>query len=206
MTNVIKAFILILCGSLAFNQQAQAQKNIEVGLQAGAHVNNLLSSRNLFSPRLGIQAGAFLRLNTSKLFGLQTGVLYSQQSTSIANTTPDPNIIMHYLKIPLLANFTFNEKIRTGVGLETGFLAHEYGLGMSQAINRFSLGARLEIAWKPIKQLEVMLYATSDLNVATEVSWFEFANMPDPQSTYPYRNVLVGLGVTYSFIYNIRPN
>lgn len=97
-----------------------------------------------YQAQFGGQVGAFVRINISELFSMQSGLTYSYQGVGFVDSLQAPPFQMHYLKIPILANLTFDQKVRVGLGLEAGVMVESNTVPFF--LNNFSLGVRLEVA------------------------------------------------------------
>ncbi|MFC6221636.1 porin family protein [Hymenobacter artigasi] len=80
---------------------AQAQRNVSLGLKAGATYSSFVGKQaNNEEGRFGFQAGGFANIGLSRMFAFQPEIIYSQKGTKYKDIT-DYSTRLNYLDVPL---------------------------------------------------------------------------------------------------------
>lgn len=113
---------ILLLGVVLFLVKATfAQRGVNFGLKGGLNFSNLKDdSRNTDSRTLW-HAGALAHIHVSKRFAIQPELVYSAQGAQYAN---DVNLNLHYVNIPVLAQYMFGDGFRLQTGPQLGILAN----------------------------------------------------------------------------------
>jgi len=123
--------ILVITAAVAGFLTASAQSHhdrysthAEFGVKAGLNIANL-HVQNTGSPdaKLGFNAGGLAHIHLSKHFALQPEIMYSGQGAkqTVANTDYKTNL--HYINVPVLAQFMVDDGFRIETGPQLGILA-----------------------------------------------------------------------------------
>lgn len=135
-------FALLLAFAPAVGMQSQTR--LSVTPRVGMNISDFSDDNGEYeSPRVGFTAGVELE-RYGRLFGLSAGLMYSQQGAAdgmdaltqwryISIKETDHGVTMHYLQVPVMANFHVWKGLVVKVGVEMGYLLdarmslHEYG-------------------------------------------------------------------------------
>jgi len=96
----------------------------EFGLKAGLNIANL-HVQNASSPdaKLGFNAGGLAHIHLSKHFAVQPEIMYSNQGAKETISNTDYKVNLHYINIPVLAQFMVDDGFRIETGPQLGVLA-----------------------------------------------------------------------------------
>lgn len=133
-----KYWILTTFFIATFTHGQSQTRSIEYGFAAGININSASGSavnKTYNEPLLGFNVGGHVKLNTSKRFGIKAILRYEQHGWAyrsltfedITGTTLSKGDVlfkMNYLNLPLLAEYSFGNKLKftLGGGLFVGFL------------------------------------------------------------------------------------
>lgn len=91
--------ISLMC---SINESQAADRKFGYGLKIGLNVADYTNSRG--TPRYGLYGGAFVDYNFHRLFGMETGLFYSQQGSNSVSESGYIGFTQHkfdYLSIPI---------------------------------------------------------------------------------------------------------
>lgn len=119
-----KNFVFVLTGILFLSSAANAQQHVRWGVKAGANFAtvNTESSAPDWGSRTGLHAGLLAHIHLNNHWAIQPELVYSLQGSKnkVGNETQINNL--HYLNVPLLAQYMFNNGLRLQTGPQIGFL------------------------------------------------------------------------------------
>lgn len=127
----MKQFLLTLILFSCFTLTSSAQ--FKLGVKAGANFADIKATEEIealtdnSSITTHFHAGLSTHQQISQRFSVSADLLYSvkgfQNSIDfVAANDPSAKLALHYLSIPLMFNYSPNEKIHFGAGLEAGYL------------------------------------------------------------------------------------
>lgn len=117
MTIMKKLFFCFL--SLTLGTALFAQTQPKFGLKAGLNIANTSNTETGESgTKLGAHAGALAHIHLAPSFSLQPELMYSNQGGEFNGV----KVNLHYLNIPLLVQYNFNNGFRLQTGPQAGFL------------------------------------------------------------------------------------
>ncbi|SDY90299.1 porin family protein [Hymenobacter psychrophilus] len=97
-----KLFIsLLMTGATAgLSGTAVAQRNVSLGLKAGASLSNLVGKdAKPYQDIVGFQAGGFANIGFTRLFAFQPEIIYSRKGAKLE--TPDLTTRLDYVDVPM---------------------------------------------------------------------------------------------------------
>jgi hypothetical protein len=96
----------------------------EFGLKAGLNIANL-HVQNSSSPdaKAGFNAGALAHIHLTKHFAVQPEIMYSNQGAKQTVSNSDYKVNLHYINVPVLAQFMVDDGFRIETGPQLGILA-----------------------------------------------------------------------------------
>lgn len=113
MKKIIVSGFLLLAGLSVFAQDPK------FGAKAGlniARTNNTLNGKSDF--KAGLNAGFLAHIHLTPAFSLQPELVYSNQGGKVGNV----NLSLHYINVPLLLQYNFDNGFRIQGGPQVGFL------------------------------------------------------------------------------------
>ncbi|MEO5590900.1 MAG: porin family protein, partial [Chitinophagaceae bacterium] len=96
----------------------------EFGIKAGLNIANL-HVQNASSPdaKLGFNAGGLAHIHVTKHFAVQPEIMYSSQGAKQTVSNTDYKVNLHYINVPVLAQFMVDDGFRIETGPQLGVLA-----------------------------------------------------------------------------------
>lgn len=181
----------LLTFALFIGSFCHAKAQLRLGAEAGATISSIVSipATTLYTPRVGVRAGAFLENDFTSFFALRTGVFYSLKGgKAITNDLSFWNL--HCLTIPLVATFSPIKPLRLGIGLETSFFVANNNMFMQTP--PVALGARAEVAWQINNLFRLIGHFTYDFTSILEIYYVDGNGYPVNNSQPTPYNCLEG--------------
>jgi hypothetical protein len=114
--------LLLLFFAIITLATVEAQKG-HLGFKAGLNISNLqYKDGDATDFKAGLLAGLLTHIHVTKKFAIQPEVVYSQQGgiSQIGNIEHKTNL--HYVNVPVLAQYMFGKGFRLEAGPQVGFL------------------------------------------------------------------------------------
>lgn len=111
-----------MIAALAMSTPAFAQ-HVNVGIKGGLNVYNVSNDENdNADPRIGLHAGLLGHIHLSDQFALQPELVYSAQGSQFTVGGSDFKLNLHYVNVPLLLQYMFDNGFRIEAGPQLGLL------------------------------------------------------------------------------------
>lgn len=119
----MKLFITTVIAIFVFVGVATAQ-NANVGIKGGLNVYTLENSDNSNAdPKLSFHLGLLGHIHIASQFALQPELNYSLQGSKYTIAGKEVKVSLHYINVPVLLQFMFDNGFRLQAGPQLGFLA-----------------------------------------------------------------------------------
>jgi len=122
----MKMKLFFLAGGMFFlTAVSTAQHGVRWGVKAGANFAtvNTESSAPDWGSRIGVHAGLLAHIHLSKNWALQPELVYSLQGSKNTVGSVKQTNNLHYVNVPVLVQYMFNNGFRLQTGPQIGFLA-----------------------------------------------------------------------------------
>ncbi len=192
---------------------------LSIGLRAGVNVSNIhINEPSDFNEeidgnyhyRTGVDLGINATWQTSEHFRVQSGLIYSRKGTSI-DISPDSNepnnkFDLHYLAIPLVAQYKILGPLWLSGGMEARYLLSAIGkypmdeVTITDIWTRADLGLNAGITWQVAANLQLNIeYQYGLVNVGKKTTYTD--SNGDPLSKQPKTtNRSIALTLGYAFL------
>lgn len=179
-----------------------AQHLPKLGIKAGLNLANLVNNNGLedlrkFKP--GVHAGLLAHIHTSnKNFAIQPEVVYSLQGTQLGRIggSSEQNINLHYINVPILLQYMFDNGFRLETGPQVGALisAKSKSDNFSDDINDEFKGGDFSWAFG----VGYLTDAGIGLDARYNLGISNINDLPSPNNGI-LRNSVIQLGLFYMF-------
>jgi len=109
---------LVLCVIYANSQTGRTH----FGIKAGVNLSNLKSPNTDYDSKAGLHAGLLAHIHVANHFAVQPELVYSNQGTEYRNANDIYRTTLHYVNIPVLAQYMTGSGFRLQTGPQLGFL------------------------------------------------------------------------------------
>lgn len=141
---------------------AQNMEGFSWGTKLGFNISNL--SNTIGNAKLGFTGGVFGEYQFPSRFSVTGDLLYSREGSRIRNNSDNKRISkLHYLNIPILANYYVIDGLAVKAGLQPGIL----------------LGSRIKIKENGVVRNGSSNYKTMDISMPIGISY-------EPSFTYNF--------------------
>jgi len=186
--------LFLSCFALLLLQVATAQ-DVHVGLKAGLNAAMLRHDDN-FETELkpGFHAGWLAHIHLLKDLALQPELFYSAQGGKTISNNLEINTNLHYLNLPVLVQYMFNNGFRIQAGPQVGFL-----LKAQQEVNDDTESNIIQNYRTTDFSLPVGISYVSDSGFGIDLRWaFGLSNINDIGNRKPEVQNSVGqIGLFY---------
>lgn len=184
--------------------QAQSRKdrshhdaNVAFGLKGGVNVTNLHFQNNSSADpdsKISFHAGGLAHIHVSKYFAVQPELMYSGQGYKYSSSNATTRARLHYINLPVLAQFMVGDGFRIETGPQLGILA-----GANQKTGNVSVDIKdnlktLDFSWA----LGVGYVTPSGFGVDVRYN-LGISNINDVKNTGSVNNRVFQAGVFYQF-------
>jgi hypothetical protein len=133
----MKSFFIALFTALLFAGPASAQ-NFNLGVKGGLNIYEIYNDNNVdYNTKPGLHLGLLGHIHLTDRFALQPELMYSGQGSQFMVGTVENKLNLHYLNVPLLIQFMFDNGFRLQAGPQLGFL-----VGANSRVNDVSTDIR----------------------------------------------------------------
>ena len=118
----MKKVLMLSLAVFAFS--ATKAQSPSFGIKAGVNTSNLwIKDGNSSGYTTGLHAGILAHLHLSRTWALQPEIMYSGQGGEITAGSLTNKLSLHYVNIPVLFQYMFDNGFRFQAGPQIGFLA-----------------------------------------------------------------------------------
>jgi hypothetical protein len=120
----MKSFFSVIASVLLLAGSASAQ-NFNIGVKAGWNIYEIATDNNLdYNTKSGLYAGVLGHVHLTDRFALQPELVYSNQGSQWGTGASNNKLILHYVNVPVLVQFMFDNGFRIQAGPQVGFLVN----------------------------------------------------------------------------------
>lgn len=123
----MKLFIVAIATTLLFAGTASAQ-NFNIGVKAGWNIYEIKTDNDTdYNTKSGLYAGLLGHIHLTDRFALQPELFYSGQGAQWGPDAVRSKLNLHYVNVPVLVQFMFDNGFRIQAGPQIGLLVnHDY--------------------------------------------------------------------------------
>jgi hypothetical protein len=130
----MKKLLIIAIAFFFISSTTNAQGGFRLGIKGGANLNMISGVSFTDGYDLAYHLGGFAEIDFNKKIGIQPEVLFNQSTTTTESgynsiyqnlITPNQNITLNYLSIPILLRWNLGELITLNAGPQFGILLNK---------------------------------------------------------------------------------
>lgn len=121
---LVMSFSVVTLFAQAQKKHAHTQPHAEFGLKGGLNISGVhVQNSSSPDPKPSFHLGALAHIHITKYFALQPEMMYSGQGFKQTIVNTDYKYNLHYINIPVLAQFMVGDGFRLETGPQLGILA-----------------------------------------------------------------------------------
>ncbi len=201
----MKTILLASAMSLTvFSMHAQSRKdrhhsdaNVAFGVKGGVNITNLHFQNNSSADpgsKVSFHAGGLAHIHVSQNFAVQPELVYSGQGYKYTSGNTTTRARLHYINLPVLAQFMVGDGFRIETGPQLGILA-----AANQKTGKVSVDIKDNIKTLDFSWVLGVGYVThSGFGVDVRYNW-GISNINDVKNTGSVNNRVFQAGIFYQF-------
>jgi hypothetical protein len=190
---------LLFCGIAFFTLNLGMAQNVHFGVKAGLNAAMLtVKGQKATEFKPGLHAGAQAHIHILDQLALQPELFYSGQGGKRIINNVDYKTNLHYLNLPVLLQYMFNNGFRLQAGPQIGFLLSAQQKANESKSNIIGQYKAIDVS------LPVGVSYLSDSGLGVDLRWaFGLTNLNDDDDNLPVvRNQVGQIGLFYLLHYD----
>lgn len=194
----MKKYFLYVSFSVFFFGTVSAQ-GLRIGAKFGANLGKIDGASFETSYKLSYHAGGWVEFDLTKTLGIQPELLFSQTTSTVASgtngviagLTPNADLNLNYLTIPILLRYNLNPLITINLGPQYGILLNKSSSLLQNGQTALTSGDFSVLAGAQVNLGKIRAYGRYIIGL-TDIH--DLSNINTPQS-WKSQQLQVGVGL-----------